>query len=111
MDTKQIQNLFLDYYPPEPSHIMTRSDQIQLIQKSRRSCSSVSRPSGLELPQGESDWLFVEALHDFSDSGQICSADGEVAARGPHVVAHLTLFTAQAVALGSGCDAVFTRVQ
>lgn len=53
----------------------------------------------------------VESLHDLPDAGQVGAAQREVAAGGPHLVAHFALLADHAVALGPRRHAVLARVQ
>lgn len=82
-----------------------------LSEQSLCSQTSLSGPASLELPEGWSDRLLVESFHDFSDSWQVAASDDKVALGGTHLVAHLTLLTAEAVALSSGGYSVLSGVQ
>lgn len=86
------------------------SSSIFLVQ-SLCSHASFPGPASLELPDGQPDGLLVEFFHYLFDSWQVGASDGEVAPGGAHLVAHLALLAAEAVALSPGRHSVLSWVQ
>lgn len=71
-------------------------------------------PSPRPLPQPprrQAQGLLPKLPHDLLDPGQVGLGDGEVAAGGPHVVAHLAGLGGGSVALGLDAHHVLARVE